>query len=178
MRRWLLVALAGSAAVLAVRADEPPQADRDDACLMLNNRILGPRAADRPLPLLSGDSTRGFRAACAVPWSTLSPRNQSLPIVGCFHGSLLQVANDTACGNSTGPLWVSARWVVTSADLEHREKLVAVCQQLETGAWAGTRDFHLDCKPRKKELSAAEPEAKDSRPSTPPPAPSRDPSHE
>jgi hypothetical protein len=165
MRRWLLLALASSAAVLAVRADEPPQADKADACLMLNNRILGPRAADRPLPLLSGDSTRGFRPACAVPWSTLSPKNQSLPIVGCFHGSLLQVANDTVCGKGTGPLWVSARWVVTSADLEHREKLLAVCQQLETGAWAGTRDFNLDCKPRKKE----------SKPSTPPPAPSRGP---
>jgi len=166
MRRWLLLALASSAAVLAVRADEPPQADKDDACLMLNNRILGPRAADRPLPLLSGDSTRGFRAACAVPWSTLSPKNQSLPIVGCFHGNLLQVANDTVCGKGTGLLWVSARWVVTSADLEHREELLAVCQQLETGAWAGTRDFNLDCKPRKKK----------SKPSTPPPAPGRDPS--
>ncbi len=178
MRRWLLLALASSAAVLAVRADEPPQADKDDACLMLNNRILGPHAPDRPLPLLSRDSTRGFRAACAVPWSTLSPRNQSLPIVGCFHGNLLQVANDTACGTVTGPLWVSARWVVTSADLEHREKLAAVCQQLETGAWAGTRDFKLDCKPRKKELSSAKPEPKDSKPPTRPPAPSRDLSHE
>jgi hypothetical protein len=155
MRPSLLVALLGSVTSLGVQADEPIQADKDDACLTLNNRILGPRSGDRLLPLLAGDPAHGFREACAVLWSTLSPKNQALPVVGCFRGNLLQVANDAACGKSTGPLWVSARWVVTSADLQHHEKLVVVCQQLETNAWAGTRDFSFDCELRKKELQVA-----------------------
>lgn len=151
MRPWLLMTLLGPLAIAVAPADEPVRPDSDDACLMLNNRILGPRSGDRPLPLLSGDPARGFRAACAVPWSALSPKNQALPIVGCFRGNLLQLANNAACGKDTGPLWVSARWVVTSAELQHHDKQVAVCQQLETNAWAGTRDFKLDCQPRKKQ---------------------------
>ena len=155
MRPSPLMTLLGSLAIAAASADEPIHPDQDDVCLMLNNRILGPRSGDRPLPLLSGDPARGFRAACSVPWRTLSPKNQALPVVNCFRGSLLQLANDAACGKDTGPLWVSARWVVTSAELQHHDKQVAVCQQLETNAWAGTRDFSLDCALRKKEVQVA-----------------------
>ena len=151
MKQWLLLALLGAATSLGIRADEPTQADKIDACLILDNRILGPRSAERPLPLLAGDPTRGFRPACAVPWSTLSPKNQALPVVGCFRGSLLQVANDAACGRGTGSLWVSTRWVVTSADRQHPQKQVATCQQLETGAYAASRDYTPDCEARKKE---------------------------
>ena len=138
----------------AAWADEPAAAaGRPDACLALNNRILGPRAPDRLLPLLSGDPAKGFHSACAVPWSRLSPANRPLPVTDCYRGSLLQVANDAACGRETGPLWISSRWVVTSADLQDTRAHAAVCQQLDTGAWAGTRDLKLDCVPAKKELS-------------------------
>ncbi len=166
MRPRLWMALLGVAAACGVAAEEPPPADKADACLTLNNRILGPRSADRPLPLLKGDAAHGFHPACAASWSTLSPRNQALPVVGCFHGSLLQVENDAACGQGTGALWVSSRWVVTSAELEHPHERVVICQQLETHAWAGTRDFKLDCGPRKK--ATAQPAAAAQAPATPP----------
>jgi hypothetical protein len=153
MRLYLLavVLLAGTAA--SVRADEPvaaAAAKPPAACQMPNNRILGPRSADRPLPLLAGDPQHGFHAACAVPWSTLSPRNEGLPVLECFQGSLLRLDNSSACGVTTGPLWVGSRWVLTSADLNRTANRAATCQQLETGAWAGTRDLNLDCIPQKK----------------------------
>ena len=98
-------------------ADEPARPRRrHDACQSPNNHILGPRSGDRPLPLLAGDAAHGFHPACAVPWATLSPTNQPLPVVGCFRGSLLQLDNDAACGHGTGRLWVSSRWVLTSAE--------------------------------------------------------------
>src|SRR5258708_4525897 len=124
MKRWLLFALLGAAPALGIGADEPVKAGRIDACLVLDNRILGPRSADRPLPLLAGDPARGFRPACAVPWSTLSPDNHALPVVGCYRDSLLQIANDAACGRGTGQLWVNTRWVVTSAERRHPHKQV------------------------------------------------------
>jgi hypothetical protein len=40
--------------------------------------------------------------------------------------------------------------VLTSADLNRTANRAATCQQLQTGAWAGTRDLNLDCVPRKK----------------------------
>lgn len=153
MTRWLMLALLVAVLTPGARADEPTQAASSDACLVLNNRILGPRAPDRLLPLLSGDPTHGFHAACAVPWSKLSPTNRPLPVTDCYRGSLLQVANDAACGRQTGPLWINTRWIVTSAELRDTHAHAAICQQLETGAWAGTRDLQLDCLPQKKELS-------------------------
>ena len=122
-------------------------------CLVPNNRVLGPRAESRPLPLLRGDPEHGFVPACSAPWSAISPNNQPLPVEGCFKGSLLRLPNDSACGPGTGKLWVGARWVVTTADLAKTQERVAVCQQLETGAWAGTRAFSIECKPRSRELS-------------------------
>lgn len=153
MTRWLQAALLTVAMVPGAWPDEPAPAASPDACLVLNNRILGPRAPDRLLPLLSGDPAKGLHPACAVPWSKLSPANRPLPVTDCYRGSLLQVANDTACGRQTGPLWINSRWVVTSAELQDTHAHAAVCQQLETGAWAGTRDLQLDCVPAKKELS-------------------------
>jgi hypothetical protein len=153
MIRWLLPALLAGAMAPAALADQPAGAASSDACLVLNNRVIGPRVPDRPLPLLSGDPTHGFHAACTVPWSKLSPTNHPLPVTNCYQGSLLQVENDAACGRQTGPLWISSRWVVTSAELEDSHAHAVVCQQLETGAWAGTRDLKLDCVPQKKELS-------------------------
>jgi hypothetical protein len=153
MTRWLAVPLLAMALLPGASAEEPAAPPAADACLVLNNRILGPRAPDRLLPLLSGDPARGFHPACAVPWSKLSPTNQALPITECYRGSLLQVANDAACGRQTGALWVNARWVVTSGELQDRQAHAALCQQLETGAWAGTRDLKLDCVPQKKEMS-------------------------
>ena len=153
MSRWLQPALLALAIVPGAWADELAQGATADACLVLNNRILGPRAPDRLLPLLSGDPAKGFHAACAVPWSKLSPANHPLPVTDCYRGSLLQVANDAACGRQTGPLWVNSRWVVTSAELQDTHAHAVICQQLDTGAWAGTRDLQLDCVPAKKELS-------------------------
>ena len=153
MRLYLLAVVLLGGAAASVRADEPvaaAAAKPTAACQMANNRILGPRSADRPLPLLAGDPRHGFHAACAVPWSTLSPRNEGLPVLECFQGSLLRLDNSSACGVTTGPLWVGSRWVLTSADLNRTANRAATCQQLETGAWAGTRDLNLDCIPQKK----------------------------
>lgn len=173
MTRWLLLALL-LAVTPAAWSDEPAQAPKSDACLALNNRILGPRAPDRPLPLLSGNPATGLHAACAVPWSKLSPTNRPLPVTDCYRGSLLQVENDAACGRQTGRLWINTRWVVTSAELQDTHAHAAVCQQLETGAWAGTRDLQLDCVPQKKELrleSAPPAAANPTQPATSPAAP-------
>ncbi len=152
MIRSLPLTFLAVALVAGASADPPAPGAKSAGCLMINNRVLGPRAPDRLLPLLSGDPTRGFHAACAVSWSKLSPTNQPLPVTDCYQESLLQVANDAACGRQTGPLWINSRWVVTSAELQDTHSHAAVCQQLETGAWAGTRDLQLDCVPRKKEL--------------------------
>jgi hypothetical protein len=178
MKRSLLPYLLSAACAWAAWADEPaPAADKDDACLSIDNRILGPRSGDRPLPLLSGDPAHGFHPACAVAWKALSPANQPLPVVGCFHGSLLQIANTGACGQGTGPLWVSTRWVTTSAELAQPQKRLAMCQQLETNAWAGTRDFKVECEAHKRELNTeAAPTASPPRaPSAPPASPAPQP---
>jgi hypothetical protein len=156
---WL--ALLGVLATAVVSAGEPPaKPAAPPECLMLNNQILGPRTQGQNLPLLSGDESHGFLPACSVLWSTLSPRNEPLPVVACFRGSLLQIANHDACGRETGPLWVSARWVVTTTDLAQQHTRVALCHQLETGAWAGTRDFHVDCRPTANAPTTSEQPAK------------------
>jgi len=148
----VLLILCGTLAAPLAAADERPQPPAADACLRLDNRVLGPRTSDRPLPLLSGDAAHGFHPACTVSWRALSPRNEPLPVTDCFHGSLLQIANDSACGSGTGPLWVSSRWVMTSAELSKPAVHAAACQQLDTGAWAGTRAFDFDCVPQRKAL--------------------------
>ena len=179
MNRWQRLLLLTLAMAPGAWADEPAPAATSDSCLALNNRILGPRAPDRLLPLLSGDPAKGFHAACAVPWSKLSPANRPLPVTDCYRGGLLQVENDAACGRPTGPLWINSRWVVTSAEIQDTHAHAVVCQQLETGAWAGTRDVQLDCVPQKKELSvestpparaAPQPAASAAEPAATPPA--------
>jgi hypothetical protein len=169
MKRWLLVALVSTVASPGVPADEPAHADKTGVCLAPDNRILGPRSEDRPLPLLAGSPAHGFRPACSVLWSALSPNNQPLRIVGCFQGGLLQVANDVACGADTGPLWVSTRWVVTSADKQRTPSRAATCQHLETGALAATREF--GCVQEKKDL-APKPEPIQRAPANSHPSPS------
>ena len=153
----VLLMLCGALAAPLATADERPQTPPADACLRLDNRVLGPRTHDRPLPLLSGDVAHGFHPACTVSWRALSPRNEPLPVTDCFHGSLLQIANDSACGSGTGLLWVSRRWVMTSADLSKPAAHAAACQQLDTGAWAGTRAFDFDCVPQRKALEPGQP---------------------
>ena len=156
MNRFPVAIVLLAAAPGMAHADDKPTAAPADACLMLNNRILGPRTESRPLPLLRGDAEHGFTPACSAAWSLISPKNEPVPVAACYQGSLLQVPNDSACGPGTGKLWVSARWVVTSADLAQGNQRAAVCQQLETGAWAGTRAFSFDCKPRSKELKSGD----------------------
>ena len=150
MIRCPLVVLLAMAITAGAWADQPPDA-KADSCLVINNRILGPRTPGQLLPLSRGDPAHGFHTACALPWSKLSPSNAALPITDCYPGGLLQVATDAACGRQTGPLWVSSRWVVTSAQLQDTQTHAVICQQLETGTWAGTRDLKFDCLPRKIE---------------------------
>jgi hypothetical protein len=153
-RRVLLVVGAVLTAPL-IAAQAPSPSGRKDACQRPDNRVLGPRTINRPLPLVSGDAAHGFHPACTVSWRALSPHNEALPVTNCFRGSLLQIANDTACGSGTGPLWVSSRWVMTSAELEKPAARAATCQQLDTGAGAGPRAVDFDCVPPKKELEPA-----------------------
>lgn len=174
MRQYLIALLA--VAVVGAWADEPPPpASPPQACQSPDNRVLGPRSGDRALPLLSGDPQHGFHSACSAPWRTLSPRNEALPVAECFQGSLLRLDHVSACGLPPGPLWVSSRWVITSAELGHATAKAATCQQLETGSWAGTRDLNLECIPEKKpgaKADAARPPA-----AAPVPAPAATPNH-
>jgi hypothetical protein len=148
MKKWL-VALLTAATPVGVPADGPAPPPAHDACQVPDNRIIGPRTLNRPLPLLAGDPAGGFHPACAVPWKTLSPDNQPLKVLACYRGNLLQVANDSACGAGTGALWVSLRWVVTSGESRPAQTGTATtCQQLETGTYAATRDFQPDCVPQ------------------------------
>ena len=149
---WVVCGALSPMLVVAQAQTPSPPPRAGEACQRLDNRILGPRSSNRPLPLLSGGAARGFHPACTVPWRTLSPRNEALPVTGCFRGSLLQIPNDSACGSGTGPLWVSSRWVMTSAELKQPALRAATCQQLDTGAWAGTRAFDFDCVPQKRAL--------------------------
>jgi len=159
---WLLAALLprpGTAAEPAAAAPDP--------CTTLNNRILGPRSDNRPIPLLRATATHGFTPACSVPWSVISPKNDALPVEDCFKGSLLQLSNDSACGAGTGKLWVGTRWVVTSADLAQEKQHAAICQKLETGTWAGTRALSTECRPRTRGLSGSKVEQKPAAPGAP-----------
>jgi hypothetical protein len=155
MSRWLLIALMSAGLVCDLPADDQPtRMSAPGTCQIPNNRIVGPRTQDRPLPLLAGDAAHGFQTACTVAWSRLSPDNQSLPVMGCFQDSLLQLENDSACGRGTGRLWVSSRWVVTSADLQRTHHVVP-CQRLDNSAVAATRDWLHGCVPQRNELQPA-----------------------
>ena len=168
MNRLVFTVLALATSFPAVgAADEPPPAA--EPCTILNYRILGPRSDNRPIPLMRETPSHGFTPACSVPWSVLSPKNDALPVGGCFHGSLLQLASDSACGPGTGKLWVGTRWVVTSADLAQEKQRAAICQKLETGAWAGTRALTLECQPRTRELSGFKVDEKPAKPEAPAP---------
>jgi hypothetical protein len=166
MTRTLLYAALIAGASQASSGDEPARPAKLQLCAVLENRIVGPRSGDRPLPLLQGDPVHGgLRAACTVPWNTLSPDNQALPVTGCYQDSVLQIANAAACGRGTGPLWVSSRWVVTSAELQHARVEAAHCQKMETTAYAGTRDFPPSCLPENPQHEAGHDASPASRPS-------------
>jgi hypothetical protein len=153
MNRRLLFAVLIAGLSQGASGDEPAPPAKLQLCAVLENRIVGPRTADRPLPLLQGDPVHGsLRTACTVPWSTLSPDNRALPVTGCYRDSMLQIANAAACGRGTGPLWVSSRWVLTSAELQHAQIEGAHCQKMETTAYAGTRDFPPSCLPENPQL--------------------------
>jgi hypothetical protein len=127
-------------------ATDPPAAVDSSAsdCVVPNTWVVGPRTPDRPLPLLSGDSVQGFRPACTLPWSAVSPKNAPLAIAACFRGGLLQIETDAVCGAGKGKLWISSRWVVTTAKSAPKDK-AAGCQQLQTNAYAATRTLPSPC---------------------------------
>jgi hypothetical protein len=82
-----------------------------------------------------------------------------LSVEACYRDSLLQLTNDSACGLAKGKLWVSARWVRTSADAASASEgtQVVVCQQLETAAYAGTRALQPPCVPANATPAASSP---------------------
>jgi len=150
MKIRLLAALVCAASAYPGAADQPTAAAENDICAVLNNQVIGPNVNVSRLPLLKGDPAHPKRA-CSVPWSVLSPKNQALPIVGCYKGRLLQVQNNAACGSDTGFLWVERIWVITSADKTHESTLGsrATCEVLDTTTAAATRDYHPECAPPK-----------------------------
>ena len=178
MRRWLPAILLALAATGLARADEPAGAASATACALPHEQITGPRSGERPLPLLSGDPAHGFRTACSVPWSTLSPNRQPLPVLACFRGSLLQLPARAVCPGVSGPLWVGSRWVKTNepqgpavrAD-QARSAAQASCEQLQTGAYAATRDYHYTCQPAQRDLKANPAPAEAAKAADSPPAP-------
>jgi hypothetical protein len=134
-------------------ADPPAPAAVPDAaapavsdCAASDTWVVGPKAQGQPLPLLSGDSARGFKPACTLPWSAVSPKNAPLAVAACFRGGLLQIDTDAVCGVGKGKLWISSRWVVTTAKPAPKDK-AAGCQRLETGAYAATRSLPGPCVP-------------------------------
>ena len=159
MKTRLLAALVCASTAYAVSADQPVTPAENDICSVLNNQVIGPNVNVSTLPLLKGDPAHPKRA-CSVSWTVLSPKNQPLPIVGCYKGRLLRVQNDTACGSDTGFLWVERMWVLTSADKTHAltSNQPATCQVLDTTTTAATRDYHPECAPQK---STPQPKSKD-----------------
>ncbi|HYL70285.1 MAG TPA: hypothetical protein VEY89_03170 [Candidatus Dormibacteraeota bacterium] len=137
MKPHLIPALAGTLVLSAVQADPPaPPGGKFDLCQALNNRILAPRSPERPLPLLAGDPSKGLRPACTVPWSSLSPAGQPLDVLSCFEGSLLQIENNSACGQGTGYLWINSRWVRTSAEEQRAAEQQRLARQHRAGQQA------------------------------------------
>jgi hypothetical protein len=155
MNSWPLLVLTSAVALPAALPAEEPATAAPSICQIPNNLILGPRTSDRPLPLLAGDAMHGFRPACTVAWTKLSPNSQPLAVRACYQDNLLQIENDGACGTGTGPLWVSFRWVKTSGEKQLKSRSV-VCQRLDTGTYAATRNFPSGCVPPGK---AAPPDA-------------------
>jgi hypothetical protein len=123
-------------------AAEPPASD----CIAAGIWVVGPRTQGRPIPLLSGDSVHGFKPACTLPWSAINPKNAPLAITACFRGVLLQIDTDAVCGAGKGRLWISSRWVVTTAKPAPKDN-AAGCRQLQTDAYAATRTLPAPCVP-------------------------------
>ena len=149
MKNLVLAALLVSAPCELWAADPVP-------CSSGIGRITAPRTQGRPIPLMSGDAEHGFRPACSVAWSALSPTGAPIAIAACFRGNLLQLDNDSVCAGVKGKLWVSMRWVVihpmpTPVAAPHPagdDSKGVVCQHVDTGSYAGTRGLPPPCVPR------------------------------
>jgi hypothetical protein len=125
-------------------ATDPP-AVTAVGCAVPNNRIVGPRTHGRPLPLLTGDAAEGFRPACLMAWNVIDPTNQPMIITACLSGGLLQIDVAARCGVAKGKLWISSRWVITSAELASPGPKSAACQQMQTDAYAASRAIPAPC---------------------------------
>jgi hypothetical protein len=123
-----------------------PAATPASDCMVADMWVVGPRTQGRPIPLLRGDSVHGYAPACTLPWTAISPKNAPLAIAACFGGGLLQIDTVAVCGAGKGRLWVSSRWVVTTAKSTPKDK-AAGCQQLQTNAYAATRTLPAPCVP-------------------------------
>ena len=130
-----------------LRATDPAPA-AEPGCAA-GRTIVGARTRDRPIPLMSGDAASGFRPACAVRWSVLSPHDEPLRVAACFKDICLQIDNETACGGGKGKLWIPARWVITAGAPEPANQPAVACQRLETGLYAGSRGLNPTCVPSK-----------------------------
>jgi hypothetical protein len=132
---------------MLLAADPPaPAASAASDCMAPDMWVVGPRTQGRPIPLMSGDSVHGYKPACTLPWTAISPKNAPLAIAACFRGGLLQIDSAAVCGAGKGRLWVSSRWVVTTAKSAPKDK-AAGCQQLQTSAYAATRTLPAPCVP-------------------------------
>jgi hypothetical protein len=157
---------------VVAQGDEPTAVPAAKSCPSADERITASRIGDRPLPLLAGDPTHGFKAACSITWSRLSPTHAAVPVQECFQGNLLKLGITGLCGPGSDPLWISSRWVKTNADPLAEAKPRAACEQLQTGSYAATRDYSFDCQPAKRELpSATAPAAPAKLPDSAPAAP-------
>jgi hypothetical protein len=133
---------ASPAPAASLSASATPHSD----CASPDIWVVGPRTQSRPLPLLSGDSVHGFKPACTLPWSAINPKNTPLAVAACFRSGLLQIDTDAVCGAGKGKLWISSRWVVTTAKAAPKDN-AAGCQQLQTSAYAATRTLPGPCAP-------------------------------
>jgi hypothetical protein len=172
MTRWLSAFLLMLLACSGASAAEPAPAAPAGSCAA---NVTESRIGERPLPLLQGDPAHGFRTACSVPWKILSPGGKPLPVLQCYQGSMLQLRTAAVCGSDAGPLWISTRWVKTDAPVPKAQARAAPaqasCEQLQTGAWAGTRDYSYTCSSAQRDLTPA-PAATPAKPAdaAPPPA--------
>jgi hypothetical protein len=176
MTQRTLAGLVSLTLALAALGDEP-KVPAAKSCPSADEHITASRIGDRPLPLLAGDPVHGFKAACSLPWSRLSPNHAPLPVQECFQGTLLKLSATGLCGPGSDPLWISSRWVKTNAEPLADPKPRTACEQLQTGSYAATRDYSFDCQPVKREVpAAAAPAAPAKLPDSPSPAPA-DPGH-
>ncbi len=96
---------------------------------------------------MSGDPVRGFKPACTLPWSAISPRNAPLAVTACYRSGLLQIDAGALCGVDKGKLWISSRWVQTTTAPAPQKDKTTDCRELQTEAYAATRGLPAPCEP-------------------------------